>query len=149
MVVVLAVAWIVCGTAAVRYDDEGVWSHVLGVLTHANVWHLLSNIYFILLMRWRGRWLRSFVIGVLATYIPAPVWVWSDLRFELVPTCGFSGAILACVGDAFARGGRWRELLKQVVLPLLPLTLAPGMNTPIHLYCTAMGYCLTKLTNRL
>jgi hypothetical protein len=134
-------------TVATTYDGE-LWRHPVSVISHANIFHLLANLYCVWLMKFPARWLTAFVIGITATFVPAPVWSWGEMGFVLMPTCGLSGVILAAVAMEWARVGGLKKMMKYLVLPILPLTLIPNINTPIHLYCIAGGYVLGRFLHR-
>lgn len=148
MVLVLAVAYLL-PMAAVDYRSGSLATHAWSVVSHANIFHLMANAYCVLLFRWTPRWLLAFLVAVVSTFIPSPVWSWSELGFVTAPTCGASGMILAAMADGFARAGKWKELVKYVVIPILPLTIVPNINTPIHLYCIIIAYTYTTITKRM
>ena len=135
-------------TVATTYNGEW-WKHPASVISHANIFHLMANMYCVWLMRFRADWLTAFLIGIAATFLPSPVWSWKEMGFVLMPTCGLSGVILAAVAMEWARVGSLMRMIKWVVLPLLPLTLVPNINTPIHLYCVAFGYLYQKIKTRI
>lgn len=146
---VLLVAAFFLPTCAVDCRSGSLLQHLWSVASHANVFHLMANVYCVLLFRWTPRWLLAFAVAFAATFIPAPVWSWSELGFVTAPTCGASGMILAAMADGFARAGKWKELVKYVVIPILPLTIVPNINTPIHLYCIIIAYTYTTITKRM
>ena len=126
-------------TVATTYDGEW-WKHPASVVSHANIFHLMANMYCVWLMRFKADWLTAFLIGIAATFLPSPVWSWKEMGFIMMPTCGLSGVILAAVAMEWARVGSFKRMIKWVVLPILPFTFVPNINTPIHLYCIFIGY---------
>ena len=139
LVIAVCVTAFLFPTVAVDYRGS-VLNHVLSVISHANIFHLMANMYCVWLMRFKAHWIPAFVTGILATFIPSPVWSWKEMGFVLMPSCGLSGVILAAIAMRYAEVAGLRKLLRWVVLPILPLTLVPNINTPIHLYCIIIGY---------
>lgn len=138
-VIALCVVAFIFPTVAVDYRGE-LWRHAVSLVSHANIFHLMANMYCVWLMRFKADWLWAFAIGFIATFIPSPVWSWKEMGFTLMPTCGASGVILAAVAMRYAEASAFKMMLKWLVLPILPLTLVPNINTPLHIYCIIIGY---------
>ena len=133
-------------TMAVTYhcsQGEEWWRHVAAVFSHANIFHLAANLYCMALIRFKADWITAFIIALCATFLPAPVWSWKEMGFVIMPTCGLSGMILAAIAAEWAKVRDFKSMLKWLVVPILPLTIVPNINTSIHLYCIFIAF-LTK-----
>lgn len=148
IIILIAAVVYLFPTVAVNYEvsspADGVL-HAVSVFSHANIFHLLANAYCVFLIKTDLRWFRAFVIALLVSFIPAPVWSWSEMGFTFMPTCGLSAMILAAVADLFAQRTSLLRMLKYLVLPVLILTPVPNVNTAVHLYAIFLSYIYTKL----
>ena len=126
--------------------------HFLWPLSHANVWHLAGNLYFLWVVLKEGRlYMReSYVMAVLCSFLPVVPGLWDILPADdsagVVATCGFSGVLCAMIG---VRWGRWMKgchgmtaygTFARRVLPFVAVGFViPHVNWSIHLYCLMAG----------
>ena len=126
-----------------------IWEHVLWPLSHANVWHLAGNLYFLWVMKGRLHVREAYVLAVLCSFLPVLPGVWDFSAGEAVrpmATCGFSGVLCAVVG---VKWGEWIKSHYSItaywtfakrVLPFVAVGfLIPHVNWSIHLYCLLAG----------
>jgi membrane associated rhomboid family serine protease len=123
--------------------------HVLYMLSHANVWHLLGNLFVLWIMRNRLYLASSVLIAFAASFLPvfSPVWPLDGV------TMGFSGVIFAIFGvkwgvccQSFRPAGMdaVREKTWEFATKVVPFAIAgiiiPHVNWCLHLYCLLMGF---------
>ena len=126
-----------------------IWEHLVWPLSHANVWHLAGNLYFIWVMKGRLHVREAYVLAVLCSFLPVLPGVWDFSAGEAVrpmATCGFSGVLCAMVG---VKWGRWIRgcnniaaygtFARRVLLFVAAGALIPYVNWSIHLYCVMAG----------
>ena len=146
-------AWFVAGPQ-VGYDcglaPKGpLYGHLLYMISHANVWHLLGNVFVLWIIKGRLYLTASAVTAFLASFMPAfgLIWPLEDA------TMGFSGVIFAIFGvqwgvycQSFWPGGReiMREALGEFSVKALPFAVlgmvVPHVNWCLHLYCLLGGF---------
>ena len=128
-----------------------IWEHLLWPMSHANVWHLMGNLWVLWWMK-GGRlyMLEAYVIAVLCSFLPVVPGLWDILPADdsagVVATCGFSGVLCAMIG---VRWGAWIGgchnmtaywTFAKRVLPFVAVGfLIPHVNWSIHLYCLLAG----------
>lgn len=106
-------------------------NHLLYPLSHANIWHLAANLFFLWLLPCKLYILTTFVCSVLCSFLPC---------FSSEPTMGFSGVLFAIVGMSWGKVGRFKDMLwKNRWYLVLPFFI-PHVNAFIHLYCLLAGY---------
>lgn len=119
-----------------------VWNHFAYMWSHANIWHLLGNLF--VLWMWRGDMyiLPSILIAFLCSFLPTfgiwPIWM----------TVGFSGVLFAMHGIRWGQYCRHEPSRKKAYAEFgkkaLPLALIgiiiPHINWCIHLYCILAGF---------
>ena len=127
-----------------------IWEHVLWPLSHANVWHLAGNLYFLWVMKGRLNLRECYLVAVVCSFLPVLPGLWEILPFDdsqgVVATCGFSGVLCAVVG---VKWGEWIKSHYSItaywtfakrVLPFVAVGfLIPHVNWSIHLYCLLAG----------
>lgn len=162
LVTVLLVLWYV-GMPEIGYKPVGeptewvagtIWEHVLWPLSHANVWHLAGNLWFLWYMKGRLYMGESYVIAVLCSFLPVipGMWDWTPSA-EPISTVGFSGVLCASIG---IRWGEWVGMTRRrtvgnggyaaywtFVKRVLPFVVVgyfiPHVNWSIHLFCLIAG----------
>lgn len=148
-----------------------VMPHVLYMVSHANFWHLLGNIYVLWLVSNRLYLWRALVIAFLCSWLPGVGSIWEIVNNEPVAlTVGFSGVLFAifgikwgfwCVGQhkgRISRKGRVLdeqrtaispERLKRFCTHVVPFAVIgffiPHLNWTIHLYCLTAGFFVGML----
>lgn len=162
LVTVLLVLWYV-GMPEIGYSPVGqtdghsggtIWEHLLWPLSHANVWHLAGNLWFLWYMKGRLYMRESYVMAVLCSFLPVVPGVWETFSAgEPLSTVGFSGVLCASIG---VRWGEWIGMtlrktaghggykaywtFGKKVLPFVAVgMLIPHVNWSIHLFCLLMG----------
>ena len=137
----------VVGYEANDYESVNIPTHLAYMLSHANVWHLLGNLFVLWIMSNRLYLLPSVFIAFLCSFIPV-FGIW-----PIGMTVGFSGVLFAIAGikwgvycRSFVLAGRWfeREALIEFAMKALPFALIgiviPHINWCIHLYCMLSGF---------
>ena len=126
-----------------------VASHILYMISHANVWHLAGNLFVLWIVRNRLYLAASLVIAIVASFLPVfgPIWPLDGV------TMGFSGVLFAVFGvkwgiycQNFWPGGKeimreavWEFIVKAVPFAVIGIII-PNMNWCLHLYCLLMGF---------
>lgn len=106
-------------------------NHLLFSFSHANIWHLLANIFCLWMIPCRLHLMTSFLLAVLCSFLPC---------FISEPTMGFSGVLFSIVGISWGRVGRFKDmLLKNKWFLIIPIFI-PHVNAFIHLYCLIAGW---------
>ena len=150
--VVLLTWWLfmpTVGYASRGTADHCFLGHLLWPLSHANVWHLAGNLYFLWVVLKEGRlYMReSYVIAVLCSFLPVVPGLWDLFSSgEPLTTVGFSGVLCAMIG---IRWGMWIGSCNSVaaygtfarrVLSFVAVGFViPHVNWSIHLYCLMAG----------
>lgn len=129
------------------YDGSDVPNHAAYMLSHANVWHLLGNVFVLWLFRGELYLLESMLIAFVCSFLPA----WC--LWPIGVTVGFSGVIFAILGIKWgaycrdmARDGKekGRAALSGFLMKALPFALVgiviPHINWCLHLYCLLVGF---------
>ena len=116
--------------------SSGIIDHLLFCFCHANVFHLLGNLFFMWVMKIPLRIIPSFIISFMCSFIPSPI-MWD---FKEIETCGLSGVLFASLGMAWGKVGDFRKMSRYVLVPVLIYGLIPKMNFLMHVYCLLLGY---------
>ena len=127
-------------------DLENTTAHFLYMFCHANVWHLLGNLFVLWIIRGKLYLIPSLMIAFLTSLIPA----WS-LWGEVGVTMGFSGVIFAVYGIKWGLHDKRRYEMdfslptyKEFMIKAMPFALVgiliPNLNWCLHLYCLLAGY---------
>ncbi len=150
VVTALLVVWYF-GMPELGFTPSGtIGEYLLWPLSHANIWHLAGNVYFLWFLKGRLYMRECYLVAVICSFLP----VWPGL-WELMPdadatgtvaTCGFSGVLCAMVG---VKWGEWIKSRHSItaywtfakrVLPFVAVGfLIPHVNWSIHLYCLILG----------
>ena len=128
---------------------EPLWAHALYMVSHANVWHLMGNLFVLWIMRNRIYLFASVMIAFAASFLPVYGLFWP---LEGV-TMGFSGVLFAIFGvkwgaycQSFEPGGKrmTREAHAEFAVKAMPFALIgiaiPHVNWCLHLYCLLGGF---------
>ena len=112
---------------------------------HASLWHLLANVWMLLLLvvRCRARGRHLVLAYVVAVSVPSADWGWWSVVGE-EPTVGASGMVFALLGMVSLHARRpWRYHLIIALQMALPM-LCPWMhvNARLHLYCYLLAIIL-------
>ena len=109
--------------------------HFYSLFSHANIFHLLGNLLCLWLMKCRFRLPQALAISFVCSFLPQwSLWGGTELA------CGFSSVLFAVAGMAWGEAGRFRDMVKKCVLPLVIVGLFPNVNIFIHLYALLLGY---------
>lgn len=103
-----------------------MWTHLTYHFTHANIFHLLANLYVLWTMR-RVRWVPAYLISTLISLIPA------------TEVAGLSGLIFASYGVSCGIRNRLRTLLTLAVFAIV-WGLFPGVSLTIHILSLLIGF---------
>lgn len=126
------------------YDGCSLLERLLYCFSHANVFHLAANMICLYMVRVKSwDWGVCYLIGVLCTFLPCPVWSWGEMGFVNIPSCGLSGVLMAAIGILWGRSkarGKMRLMMRYVILPVVLTGLLPNMNALVHLWCFSLGY---------
>ena len=131
-----AVLLMLCALVPARPLANGdTLSAFLFHFTHANVWHLLANLYVI--ARFRPRWENLPVAYLSATAAALMPFVGLS-----APTVGISGIVFAMFArrDAILHIWNWRLLGLNAVLALVPC-----YNWKIHLFSYLIAFVIWKI----
>lgn len=132
----LALLAIIC--FAFGFSHPVVWfipsaNHFLFSFSHANFFHLLANVFALVLLRKPVGWV-AFLAASAASFLP----------MTSTPTLGLSALIFAHIGTTWAPS-RGLALMCRKVLPFAVLVgLLPGVNLLIHIYALFLGYFFSK-----
>lgn len=121
--------------------------HLLAIITHANIWHLLGNLFVLWLMRSPLHLLPAFIIAYVCSFYPT----WG-LLWPIGETVGFSGVLFAIVGikwGRYCRQAAFRHLAyADFCMKILPFAvvgiLIPNVNWCLHLYCLLAAFAYAR-----
>jgi membrane associated rhomboid family serine protease len=141
--------------------DTGTLPHIIlthaeAMLSHANIWHLLGNLFVLMLVR-KLNIIPSVVIAYLASFIPTVGTLWDIIgrltSQEPVMTMGFSGVLFAMLGVIWGDHVRiWSntaryygyDAMEAFLMKMLPWALVgffvPHANWELHLYSLIGGF---------
>lgn len=143
--------------------------HALYMVSHANVWHLLGNLFVLWIMRGKMYLVPSLVVAVVMSFVPACGTLWDAIGCgsaaaqptEGVVTMGFSGVLFAIIG---VKWGIWcrsfvvagwpfeRDAYLEFCAKVLPFALIgaviPHVNWCLHLYCLMGGFLYGRVIRR-
>ncbi len=151
---ILTVCWLFAPVIGYGGEDTAgdgflmtVLRHLVYPLSHANIWHLLGNLFVLWLIKGRLWLLQASLIGFLCSWLPA-FGIWG-----VGMTVGFSGILFAIVGikwgqycQSWAVAGRRyeKEALSEFIVKVVPIAVIgiviPHVNWCIHLYCVLAGF---------
>lgn len=148
---VLVVWWLLGPDVGYLPYGGTIQEHLVWPLSHANVWHLAGNVYFLwVVLKGRLHLMKSYVMAVVCSFLPVVPGLWDMMpnadALGTVATCGFSGVLCAVVG---VKWGEWIKSHYSItaywtfakrVLPFVAVGfLIPHVNWSIHLYCLLAG----------
>lgn len=113
-------------------DKSSLCSHLEYVFFHANLFHLLCNVFVLWTIRGRMEYIPAYIISILASYLP---------QFTIAPTVGMSGFLFAIFGIMWGRTGLFLKMMKAGFPFIVFTSLIPMVNGALHLYCYLLGYC--------
>ena len=88
--------------------SDGIATHLLYPISHANIWHLACNCVCLLAMRCPLHLPATYIIAVMASFLPSfTISVQQGFALLSEPTMGFSGVLFAIGGMAWGRTGRF------------------------------------------
>lgn len=124
----------------IGYEPGGnLAGHILYMLSHANVFHLMANLFCLWLLRGKLHALQSCAISIACSYLPC---------LCLGPTMGMSGFLMAEIGMRWGSASKLAGMCKAVLPALLLSGLLPNVNVMIHLYCLFVGYLVAVIQKR-
>jgi membrane associated rhomboid family serine protease len=145
---VLTLCWVFIPITGYSSDDSSLLPHLLYPLGHANLWHLVGNLFILWLLR--GETLRlwqDYAIAVACSFLPVIPGLWDFFSTgEPLSTVGFSGVLFAELGIRWGAWCRQQQSAKAYLTfceRLMPFVLVgfliPHINWSIHLYCVIAG----------
>lgn len=144
VVTMVLVLWWLYGPV-VGYSSNGtILEHLLWPLCHANIWHLIGNLYVLWCLKGDLHIKVAFVISFLCSWLPVLPGLWDLTSDEPITTVGISGVLCAIIGikwGAYCCGGkRYWTFVKNVMPFILIGVFVPHINWCIHLYCVVVGF---------
>lgn len=124
------------------YRDMGVLAndslipHLTYSFQHANIWHMLANLFVLWNIKQKMNVVSGFLIAVAASFLP---------MFTDRSTVGMSGLLFAMFGIMWGERGDFKGCLKAGMPVILIMMVIPGINGLLHLYCYLFGYIWFKL----
>lgn len=130
--VCLALLAIVC--FAFGFSHPVVWfvpgiNHLLFSFSHANIFHLLANVFALALLRKPVGWV-AFLAASVASFLP----------MSSTPTLGLSALLFAHIGSTWAPSRGFTPMCRKVLPFAVLVGLLPGVNLLIHIYALFLGY---------
>lgn len=110
------------------------WGYLLYHFSHANVYHLILNLW--ALFAFKPRWMTcavGFIASTLAAFIP--------FAAMSVPTCGLSGFLMAAYARKYAEFNKplWKPIVVNIAFVFFPM-----FNWKIHLLSFFIGYAIWR-----
>lgn len=121
------------------YTDYDILSHLYGIMSHANIFHLACNVFCLCSLKNKIRIIPSVVIAFLTSFIPT----WYE------NTMGFSGVIFAILGIEWGEVGQFRKMCKLILPWVLVTLLMPNMNALYHFYSLMGGYLFAFVKGKI
>lgn len=143
---ILVLSWLFAPKIGYENGDMSHMPHLFYMFIHANIWHLLGNLFVLWILRGRLYLLPSMAIAFLASYIPC-----FSIYGDVGMTIGLSGVLFAIVGikwgnyckmniksiDRYEIG--WKFLTRVVPFALVGI-LIPHINWCLHSCCLLAGF---------
>ena len=105
-------------------------THLVGQLLHANLFHLLANVYVLWLLRFSPReLLAAYLLSIPATFV-----VWSGQAM------GFSSVLYALMGMKLPRVRMSRAGWMTFIAANVATAFVPGIAFGVHVSAFALGY---------
>lgn len=114
-------------------------NHFLYPLSHANIWHLLGNLFCL--------WMLTCPMHILYTYLGAVACSFLPCLIS-EPTMGFSGVLFVMVGMSWGKVHKFKDMLWSNKWILIIPAFLPHINFLIHFYCIIAGYLLGRYGTR-
>ena len=129
--------------------------HLQAMVSHANIWHLIGNIFVLTLLTYRLYLVPAVIIGFVASYIPMMGTVWHLIGTEdgTPVVMGFSGVIFAIIGIMwgvqfhayYRKSARYSMLIfEDFCTRALPWALIgffiPHICWELHFYSLMIGF---------
>ena len=111
--------------------DDNLIPHLTYSFQHANLFHMLANLFVLWGIRQRMNVTSGYLIAVAASYLP---------MFTDKSTVGLSGLLFAMFGIMWGERGDVKGFLKAGMPVILIMMVLPGINGLLHLYCYLIGF---------
>lgn len=143
---ILVLSWLFAPKIGYENGDMSYMPHLFYMFIHANIWHLLGNLFVLWILRGRLYLLPSMAIAFLASYIPG-----FSIYGDVGMTIGFSGVLFAIVGIKWGNYCKmnirpiyryeigWKFLTRVVPFALVGI-LIPHINWCLHSCCLLAGF---------
>ncbi len=124
-------------------EDFDILNNILFPLSHANIIHLLCNLWCLWIIRPPYFLCSAVLLSFICSMLPEP--------FLQEPIMGASGILFSMIGAKYGEVSRGKELLQKTWLFFLITALLPNVACLYHLYCITTGFAWgwTKQTYRL
>lgn len=116
--------------------NDSLIPHLIYSFQHANIWHMLANLFVLWNIKQKMNVVSGFLIAVAASFLP---------MFTDRSTVGMSGLLFAMFGIMWGERGDFKGFLKAGMPVILIMMVIPGINGLLHLYCYLIGYIWFKL----
>lgn len=127
-------------------------SHLMSIFSHANIWHLLGNVFVLYCLR-KFPIIPATIIAFVVSFIPTFGNLWCVVGLEdMGITMGFSGVIFAMLGIMWGKHIRayydkhWcygLDALEEFSVKMLPWAVVgfiiPRVNWELHFYALIVG----------
>ena len=111
--------------------DDNLIPHLTYSFQHANLWHMLANLFVLWSIKQRMNVVSGYLVAVAASFLP---------MFTDKPTVGMSGLLFAMFGIMWGERGDFKGFIKAGLPVILIMMLIPNINGLLHLYCYFLGY---------
>lgn len=121
------------------FDCPFVWdvyttNHLLYIFSHANIFHLLANVFVLVSFR-KGVNAFAWLAAVAASFLP----------MAHIPTAGMSALLFAHLGTTWAPTKGFVLMCRKILPLAVVFGLLPGINLLIHIYALFLGYVFMYL----
>ena len=116
--------------------NDSLIPHLTYSFQHANIWHMLANLFVLWNIKQKMNVVSGFLIAVAASFLP---------MFTDRSTVGMSGLLFAMFGIMWGERGDFKGCLKAGMPVILIMMLIPDIKGLLHLYCYLVGYIWFKL----
>lgn len=154
LVTLALVSWYAAGhKIGYSHNTYNLEEHALYILSHANVWHLIGNL-FVMWMLKRFPIIPALLIAFFVSFIPTSGTLWCLLGYDTVGvTMGFSGVLFAMLGINWGNQVTfyWQKssfvgthVIDNFCKKMLPWALIgffiPHVNWELHLFSLMTGF---------
>lgn len=129
---------------------EGVGWVFVSPFIHANIFHLMANVYCLWLIRYPLRIYATIPIAMVSLTMP------QLFLYEREPIMGFSGVLFAIFGWAWGNTIERERLIpltkrmtKVCLPPIIICGLFPHVSMTIHIYCLYIAFVVAVTTKKL